>query len=108
MRSALTASGVFILSFLFLGGCASEAPFAKQVTQEQKIMTPEELTHDASARFNRARAEGAKKEEAVKRVVEFLKAQRNVKDVKVTGSDTLRVFFTDGNDLLLMLGRDRL
>jgi hypothetical protein len=58
--------------------------------------------------FDEAVRAGLAREAARDRVVEFLKGQRNVKEVRITGSDTLRVFFTDGNDLLMMLGKERL
>jgi L-lysine 2,3-aminomutase len=58
--------------------------------------------------FDEAVRAGLAREAARDRVVEFLKAQKNVKEVRITGSDSLRVFFADGNDLLMMLGKERL
>ena len=41
-------------------------------------------------------------------VARFLRAQKNVAEVKVLGPDAVRVVFTDGNDLVMFLSKGRL
>ena len=71
-------------------------------------MTVEVMTREAYTIYQRALKDGKSKEQAVNKTAEFLRAQKNVSLVIVTGSDTIKVIFTDGNDLLMLLGRERL
>lgn len=75
---------------------------------KDKLMTVEEMIHEAHAIYQGALKDGKSKEQAVNKAAEFLRAQKNVSLVVVTGSDTIKVIFTDGNDLLILLGRERL
>ncbi|MGB8953541.1 MAG: hypothetical protein WCC06_12860 [Candidatus Aminicenantales bacterium] len=112
--------GFFILClalFLSVSGCKArqQTPppslpqgMAQETGEKQRILTVEEITREAHALFEKAIDEKIAKEKAVEKVIEFLKRQNNVKEVKVTGSDSVHVFFTDGNDLLIMLGRGRI
>ena len=86
---------------------SSPAPESDQ-TQPAKELTVEEIVREAHTRYDAARQEGKTAEQAVQATVEFLKAQSKVKETQVTGSDTVRVTFTTGQQLLLMLGRERM
>ncbi len=71
-------------------------------------MTIEQISSEANTKYAEAIENGVTKEKAMDTVIDFLKEQKNVKEIKVTGSDTIRIFFTDGNDLLLFLGKNRM
>jgi CRISPR/Cas system-associated protein endoribonuclease Cas2 len=73
-----------------------------------KLMTVEEIAREAYTIYERVLKDGNSKEQAVNKVGEFLRAQKNISLVVITGSDTIKVIFTDGNDLLMLLGRERL
>jgi hypothetical protein len=94
--------------------CASQLPATTDSSQTSpgdgsvKTMSVEELSNRAQVMFNQSVKDGRSREDAVQEVAAFLKSQPNVSDVRVTGSDTIRVFFRDGNDILLLLGQDRL
>lgn len=72
------------------------------------MLSVEEIANQASALYDQSLEQGGSKEDAIKEVVHFLKSQGNVSDAKATGSDSVRVYFKDGNDLLLLLGKNRL
>lgn len=78
------------------------------VSSPQRLLTVEEMTAEAQARYEQAVTVGLPDAQAVKEAVDFLRRQKNVALVKVQGKDALRVVFTDGNDLFILLGNDRL
>ncbi|MBI5896608.1 MAG: hypothetical protein HZB24_11605 [Desulfobacterales bacterium] len=71
-------------------------------------MSVEEMTVEAQARYRRAVEAGWSKDRAVEEVARFLRDQKNVATVKVLGPDSVRVVFTDGNDLVMFLSKGRL
>jgi hypothetical protein len=73
-----------------------------------KLLGVEEIASRASSLYNQSLEQGRSKEDAVRDVVRFLKSQGCVTDAEVMGSDSVRVYFKDGNDLLLLLGKNRL
>jgi hypothetical protein len=79
--------------------------FTKTSTERQ--LTVEEMSQEAEAMYQRSFAEGRSKDLAVLEAADYLRRQKNVAEVKVLGSDSLRVIFTDGNDLVMLLGRGR-
>ena len=108
---------------LFSTGCTvkkhiMEYPSKTEIVQDtqttgkpmmnDKPMTVEEMTREAHSLYQSALKDSKSKEQAVNKAAEFLRAQKNVSLVIVTGSDTIKVIFTDGNDLLMFLGRERL
>ena len=68
----------------------------------------ENVIKEAHARYDAAIKDGKTKEQASKITVEFLESQKNVKEVKATSSDTLRVTFSNNEEFVLFLGRSRL
>lgn len=102
---------LFILSVIMLislNCCLTFSSEQQKRSVDEKSMTIEEIAKKANVIYGDQLRAGENKEMAVKKVVEFLQSRKNVKEVKVIGSQTLRVFFTDGNDLLMMLGKDRI
>lgn len=100
-----------MLMGLMILACASQAPATDTSSAQNtggKVYSIEELSNQAQVLYNQSLKGKCSKEEAVQSVVKFLRAQTNVKDLRVTGTDTVRVFFKDGDDIILMLGRDRL
>ena len=93
--------GLILIIFLAALGCQK-----KQM--ELNAMTIEQIAAEANTKYAAAIKNSSQKEKAMDIAVDFLKQQKNVKDIQVTGSDTVRIFFTDGNDLLLLLGKDRM
>lgn len=73
-----------------------------------KMPSVEEIANRANVVYGQSLEQGRSKEDAVQEVIRFLKSQESVDDAKVMGSDSVRVYFKDGNDLLLMLGKNRL
>jgi hypothetical protein len=108
MRNKWKIIVLFLPGVLLLSGCYSQHCSSAQRPSYHGNMTVEEIAKEANALYGSLIQDGEPKEKAMGKMVEYLKAQKNVKDVKVTGSETVRVFFTDGSDLLLMLGRDRM
>jgi cell division protein FtsI/penicillin-binding protein 2 len=93
--------GLILIICIVILGCQ-----AKQM--ELNTMTIEQIAAEANNRYAMAIKNSMDKEKAMDTVVDFLKEQKNVKDIQITGKDTVRIFFTDGNDLLLLLGKDRM
>jgi len=76
--------------------------------RELNTMTIEQIATEANTKYAMAIKNGMDEKKAMDMVVDFLKEQKNVKDIQITGKDTVRIFLTDGNDLLLFLGKDRM
>jgi len=77
-------------------------------TKPGKELTMENLVKEAHARYDAAIEDGKTKEQAAQVVVGFLESQKNVKEIKVTSSDTIRVIFINNEEFVLLLGRGRL
>lgn len=73
-----------------------------------KMLSVEEIANRASVVYGQSLDQGRSKADAVQDVIGFLKSQGTVSDAKAMGSDSVRVYFRDGNDLLLLLGKNRL
>jgi hypothetical protein len=97
-----------VMVLISLNCCLTRSNNQQKVSGDEKIMTIEEMAKKANVMYGDQLKAGETKEIAMKKVVEFLQSQKNVKEVNVTGSQTLHVFFTDGNDLLMMLGEERM
>lgn len=106
--SRVSATILFcLLAFLCMITCSQKTQ-ERTETKPDKELTMENLIKEAHSRYDTAITEGKTKEQAVKIVVEFLESQKSVKEIKVTSSDTLRVIFTNNEEVLLLLGRSRL
>jgi outer membrane protein assembly factor BamD (BamD/ComL family) len=102
---------VIILIFLLVFQCittCSQKTQKRGETKSEKELTVENLIKEAHAKYDDAIKEGKTKENAVQVVFGFLKSQKNVKEIKATSSDTLRVIFTNNEEVVLFLGRSRL
>ncbi|MDD8020432.1 MAG: hypothetical protein PHU81_04490 [Acidobacteriota bacterium] len=110
-----------ILAILFLGfsGCqrqgeqkarpeAEKAGVEEPKAGETEILGVEEIARQVQAKYSEAMEKKLPKEEALNEAVKFLKQQKNIKEVKILGSDSVMVYFTDGNELMIMLGKDRI
>jgi hypothetical protein len=104
MRLSVLVMLVGILSL----ACASQSAQTGTSTIGGETGGVEEIANRASILYDQSIEQGRTKEDAVQGVVGFLKSQGTVRDAKATGSNSVRVYFKDGNDLLLLLGKNRL
>lgn len=98
---------IFLMAFLCITTCSQETHMRAEAKPEKEF-TVESLIKEAHARYDAAIKEGKTKENAAQIVVGFLKSQKIVKEIKVASSDTIRVIFIDKEEVVLLLGRDRL
>lgn len=96
----------FLCLLCCLPACLRHIPEAG-AENKGKTMTVEEIARQAESVYEQALKEGASKEKALVRVMEFVRAQEIVDSVSIAGPKTLKVIFKDGNDLYMLLGRDR-
>jgi hypothetical protein len=89
-----------------LPACLLHAPEAGS-EMNGKTMTVEEIARHAESVYEQALKDGAPKQQALERVMEFVRAQEIVDTVSIAGPNTLKVIFKDGNDLYMLLGRER-
>jgi hypothetical protein len=92
------------------GGTAKAVPGEGDaaVSSPERLLTVEEMTREAEQRYEQAITLGLPGAQAVEEAASFLRRQKNVAVVKVLNNDSLRVVFTDGNDLFMLLGKDRM
>jgi hypothetical protein len=101
-----------IVLLIFLGllccmtACLLHTPEA-WLGHKGKNMTVEEIARKAESVYEQALKEGVPKEKALERSMEFVRAQEIVDSVSIAGPNTLKVIFKDGNDLYMLLGRNR-
>ena len=96
----------FLCLLCSLSACLLHVPEAGS-EDKGKTMTVEEIARQGESVYEQALKEGSPKEKAMERVMEFVKAQKIVDSVSIAGPNTLKVIFKDGNDLYMLLGRDR-
>jgi hypothetical protein len=110
---------ILVILFLGLSNCqrkgeqkAGPEPEKARVEEskagETEILSVEEIAKKVQAKYSEAMEKKLTKEEALNEAVKFLNQQKNIKEVKVLGSDSVMVYFTDGNELMIMLGKERL
>ncbi|ARM31152.1 hypothetical protein [Prosthecochloris sp. HL-130-GSB] len=95
--------------FLFIvAGCASVSATGSDCGPDEQP-TPEVLVEQAEIKYGQYLAANAgDRAVATEQTAEYLRGVQGVKEVTVRGSDTLFLIMDDGNELLLMLGQDRL
>jgi len=110
---------IFVILFLGLSDCqrrgeqkvspeAEKARVEEPKAGETEILSVEEIAKQVQAKYSEALEKKLTKEEALNEAVKFLNQQKNIKEVKVLGSDSVMVYFTDGNELMILLGKDRI
>jgi hypothetical protein len=92
---------------LVLGACGAQGPQAEgEAGGDGPDITT--LAQEAGRLYAEERGAGAAADAARDRAAEYLRAQPGVLEVEATGSDSLQLRMDNGEELLLMLGRDRL
>ncbi|ABL00178.1 hypothetical protein [Pelobacter propionicus] len=72
-------------------------------------LSPETVARKAESSFGEfLDTHGGDRKAATERTAAYLKTLPGVKEVRVRGSDSLLVIMADGNELMVLLGRDRL
>lgn len=97
--------GMFLL---LASACAAEPDKASSETARPRV-TPESLPMEADSRYaGYLHAAAGDKTAATEKTAAYLRTLPGVKGVTVRGSNSLLVIMEDGNELFLMLGRERL
>ena len=101
-------SSWFCLFVLISAACVAESGRMDKGTSQEEV-SPEVLVQKAEAKFAEYLAlHGGDRMVATEKTADYLRSLPGVKNVTVRGSDSLFVILRDGNELLLMLGRNRL
>lgn len=100
---------IWFTLFLFIAtACVTESGTGVEFPSNGQL-TPETLTEKAEARYSEYLiASDGDRFVAAEKTASYLKELPGIKEVTVRGSDTLFVIMDDGNELLLMLGKNRL
>jgi hypothetical protein len=105
-RVCTVLTGVFLLT---TSACASIFPCAGVECRSDEQLTPERLIERAEAKYAEyLTAYDGNRSAATEKTAEHLRGLSGVKTVTVRGSDSLFVIMKDGNELLIMLGKNRL
>jgi hypothetical protein len=97
--------GLFLLA---AAACAAE-PEKMAAGKSQEQVSPDVLVAQAEAKYAEyLKVHGGDRMMATEKTAAYLRSLSGVKEVTVRGSDSLFVILRDGNELLLMLGRNRL
>lgn len=100
---------VFIGLLLFVAvSCATVSKTGVECRSDERL-TPEVVVEKAEAKYAEylALCDGDHAA-ATEKTAAYLRGLQGMKEVKVRGSDTLFLIMGDGNELLLMLGKNRL
>ncbi|MBN2514433.1 MAG: hypothetical protein JXC33_00200 [Deltaproteobacteria bacterium] len=99
---------LFGLSLLIATACTAESGKMDPGTFQEQI-SPEALVAEAEVKYAEYLAShGGDRRVATEKTAAYLRNLPGVKEITVRGSDSLLVILRDGNELLLMLGRNRL
>jgi hypothetical protein len=94
--------------FSAAGACANDSGRIKD-GKDDGVVSPETVTEKAESKYAECLSPaGGDRKAATACTAAYLKTIPGVKDVSVRGSDSLFVILTDGNEILLLLGRNRL
>ena len=103
---------IFLICFgllLILSAACAAGPVKMNSDTSQGEVSPEALTAKAEAKYSEyLGVHGENRKEAAEKTALYLRDQPGVKEVTVRSSSNLFVIFQDGNELMLMLGKDRL
>jgi hypothetical protein len=93
---------------LSAAACTAEIGEVDQDIQSEAL-SPEALTAKAEEKFAENLASlGGDRSAATEKTASYLRGLKEVREATVRGSDSILVIFKDGNELLLMLGKNRL
>ncbi|MDD2335227.1 MAG: hypothetical protein PHD01_01465 [Geobacteraceae bacterium] len=96
------------LFLLMAAACAAESDNMSAGTSREQL-SPQVLVEQAEAKYAEyLQANGGDRMAATEKTAVYLRSLSSVKEVTVRGSDSLFLIMRDGNELLLMLGRNRL
>jgi hypothetical protein len=96
------------LFLLIAAGCVNEAGAGAEYRSDEQ-MTSEILAEQAERKYAEyLKTNDGDRAAATKKTAAYLRGFPGIKEVRVSGSDNLFVIMGDGNELLLMLGKDRL
>ena len=100
---------VLIGLFLFVTAACATVPERGVESRSDEQLTSEALVAQAEAKYAEyLTAYDGDRARATEKTAVYLRGLPSVKEVNVRGSDSLFVIMKDGNELLLMLGHDRL
>ncbi len=100
---------VWIGLFLFIATACAAVPGSGDGTRSNEQLTPESLVEQADTKYGEyLTASNGDRAAATEKTAAYLRELPGVNEVTVRGSDNLFVIMGDGNELLLMLGKDRL
>ncbi|RQW85686.1 MAG: hypothetical protein EHM79_11225 [Geobacter sp.] len=95
--------------FLLLASACAAEPGKMSLETARPRVTPESLPMEADTRYAEyLHAAAGNRSAATEKTAAYLRTLPGVKGVTVRGSDSLLVIMEDGNELFLMLGRERL
>jgi len=95
--------------FLLLASACAAEPDKMSPEAAHPRVTPESLPAAADARYAEyLHAAAGNRSVATEKTAAYLRTLPGVKGVSVRGSDSLLVIMEDGNEIFLMLGRERL
>jgi len=97
----------FGMFLLLASACAAEPGKMSSETARPRV-TPESLPLEADTRYAEYLHAAGNRSVATEKTAAYLRTLPGVKEVTVRGSDSLLVIMEDGNELFLMLGRERL
>ncbi len=102
-------STAFIGLFLFIAAACASVSGSGVESRSDEHITAEALMEKAEAKYAEyLAADHGNRAAATEKTAAYLRGVPGVKEVTVRGSDSLFVIMGDGNELLLMLGKDRL
>jgi hypothetical protein len=112
LRSSILVTTIvgLILTVNPIAGCAAKSTLTAQpgFQEEKQSMPVEQLVEKAGTLYNDYLEKGLTPKNAVMKVSDYLKSDQNIKEATVTGSNSIKVLFKDGNDLLILLGQSRM
>jgi hypothetical protein len=98
----------FGLFMLMTTSCVAESEKMSTATSQEQI-SPDALVAQAEAKYAEyLQADHGDRMAATEKTATYLRGLSVVKEVTVRGSDSLYLIMSDGNELLLMLGKNRL
>jgi len=106
MKKLLSVALGIVLSAA--GACANDSGRMTD-GNDDGVVSPETVTEKAERKYTECLGPaGGDRNAATACTAAYLKTIPGVKEVSIRGSDSLFVILTDGNEILLLLGRNRL
>jgi hypothetical protein len=109
MKNVLLCCFALLLFASATGVAGAGGNTPRKVDSLHQQLSAEALVVEAEAKYAEyLGAQGGDRRAATEQTAAFVQSRPGVQEVTVRGSDSLMVRFTDGNELLLMLGSGRL